>query len=71
VKKLDAPISRLAYTPAEAAAAIGAGPDYFAEHVQPELRVVRRGRKVLVAASELQRWLDENAGAPLAEELAQ
>ena len=46
---------------AEAAEAIGVSPDFFNEHVRHELRWVRRGRKVLVAVTEVQRWLDENA----------
>lgn len=51
--------------PDEAAAAIGVSADYFDEHVRPELRLVRRGRLVLVAASELQRWLTESAALTL------
>jgi hypothetical protein len=55
------PSSRLALTPVEAAATIGVSRDFFDEHVLPELRVVRRGRKVLVSVRELERWLDEQA----------
>ncbi len=69
-RKLDAPIRRLAYTPSEAAAAIGCGPDFFDANVRPELRVVRRGSKVLIPCSELERWLEENAERPIAEEVA-
>lgn len=60
-KKIETSIPRLALTPPEAAAAIGCGPDYFAEHVRPELRLIRRGRKVLVPVAELERWVGENA----------
>jgi hypothetical protein len=60
-RKLPASIQRLAYTPSEAAAAIGVGPDYFDEHVAPELRIVRRSRKRLVPVRELERWLEEHA----------
>lgn len=56
-----APSSRLALTPIEAAAAIGVSRDFFDEHVKPELRVVRRGRLVLVPVRELERWLDQSA----------
>jgi hypothetical protein len=49
---------RLALTPVEAAEAIGVSRDFFDEHVLPELRVVRRGRKVLVGVKELEAWLD-------------
>jgi hypothetical protein len=60
-RKLPASIPRIALTPAEAAAAIGVGPDFFEANVAPELRLVRRGRKRLVAVSELERWMAENA----------
>jgi excisionase family DNA binding protein len=56
---------RLALSTAEAAAALGVSPDFFAEHVAPELRVVRRGRKKLVAVTELERWLEANAARVL------
>lgn len=45
----------------EAAGVLGVSPDFFAAHVQHELRIVRKGRKKLIAISELQRWLEENA----------
>jgi hypothetical protein len=55
VKKLYAPIPRIALTPAEAAAALGVGPDFFDENIRPELKVIRRGSKRLIPVSELQR----------------
>jgi excisionase family DNA binding protein len=58
---------RLAWSPEEAAAALGVSRDFFDEHVLPELRVVRRGRKVLVPTAELERWLAENAARTLDE----
>ena len=61
------PPPRLALrVPVEAAEALGVSPDYFDEHVRPELRLVREGRLILVAVSELQRWLDRR-GALLGE----
>ena len=69
MKKPAPSIPRLAFTPAEAAAAIGVGVDFFAAWVQPQLRTVRRGRKVLIPAAELERWLAENAEAPVAEQV--
>lgn len=54
---VDPPRLRLALSPSEAADALGVSRDFFDEHVAPELRLVRRGRKVLVAVSELERWL--------------
>lgn len=65
-KKLKTTIPRLALTPPEAAAALGCGETFFTEFVRPELRLVRRGRKVLVPVSELERWLRENAEGPTA-----
>lgn len=61
MKKLPASIPRIALTPAEAAAAIGVGPDFFDANVSPELRLIRRGRKRLVPVAELERWSAENA----------
>ena len=52
---------RLAVSPDEAAAVLGVSRDYFDEHVIGELRVVRRGRRILVALAELERWLDRSA----------
>lgn len=54
-------VIRLALNPGEAAAAIGVSRDFFDEHVLPELRVVRRGRKVIVSIAELERWLADSA----------
>ena len=55
------PVPRLALSKAEAAIAIGCSVDYLDAHVLPELRIVRRGRKRLIAVAELQRWLAESA----------
>jgi hypothetical protein len=68
-KKLPASIPRIALTPSEAAAAIGVGPDFFDANVAPQLRLIRRGRKRLVPVRELERWVAENAEAPMAEQL--
>ncbi len=57
---------RLALKPEEAAEAIGVSRDYFDEHVLPELKVVRRGRRVLVATAELEAWLARSAERSLA-----
>jgi hypothetical protein len=56
-----APIPRLALTREEAAAAIGMSLDSFERHVQPTIRLVRRGRLRRVPVGELDRWLSENA----------
>jgi excisionase family DNA binding protein len=74
VKKLEAPIPRIALTPAEAAAALGVGPDFFDQRIRPELRVIRRGSKRLIPVAELERWADESSewvlGPDNADELA-
>lgn len=57
--------NRLALSPTEAAAALGVSRDYFDQHVLPDLRVVRRGRRRLIPVRELDRWLDQHATAAL------
>jgi hypothetical protein len=69
VKKLDAPIPRVALTPPEAAAAMGVGPTFFDEEIAPQLRLIRRGRKRLIPVAELERWTEQNAERPVAEEV--
>jgi hypothetical protein len=51
--------------PAEAADALGVSPDYFDEHVRPELKLIRRGRLVLVSMRELERWASANEARTL------
>ena len=55
------PAPRLALNVEEACAALGVSWDFWHDHIAPEVRIVRRGRRKLVAASELQRWLDRNS----------
>lgn len=54
-------VPRLAYTPSEAAAAIGVGRTTFYEEVLPELRVIRIGRLRLVPVRELENWTERRA----------
>jgi hypothetical protein len=54
-------VPRLALRRAEAAEALGMSVESFERHVQPELRIVRRGRMRLIPVAELERWLDQNA----------
>ena len=56
-----AAIPRIALTRAEAAASLGMSLDSFERHVQPELRMVRRGSLRLVPVAELARWADDAA----------
>jgi excisionase family DNA binding protein len=46
--------------PDEAAAVLGVRRDYFSQHIRPELKLIRRGKLVLVRLTELDRWAAEN-----------
>jgi excisionase family DNA binding protein len=61
-------VPRLALKPDEAAESLGVSRDYFDEHIGPELRWVRRGRRKLVSIAELSRWLEESSARTLGEE---
>jgi hypothetical protein len=54
-------VPRVALTPAEAAEAIGCSAEFFREHVDFELRWIRRGRKRFVPVVDLERWAEQNA----------
>lgn len=56
-----APIPRVALTRKEAAEALSMSLTSFEQYVQPELRIVRRGRLRIVATRELERWMADNA----------
>ena len=56
-----AAVPRLALTPPEAAAALGMGLTSFKKYVQPQVRIVRRGKLRVIPVSELERWAEENA----------
>jgi hypothetical protein len=62
-------LPRLALKPEKAARALDISVDSYERYVEPEIRLVRRGRLKLAPVRELERWLDENAEAPLAEEI--
>ena len=47
-------VTRLALTPDEAAASLGVSRSFFYEHVLPDLRVIRLGRKRLIPVRELE-----------------
>jgi hypothetical protein len=61
-------LPRLALSPGEAAECLGVSRDYFDNHVGPELRWVRRGRRKLVSVRELERWLSESAALTIGEQ---
>jgi hypothetical protein len=52
---------RLSLTAREAAEAVGMSESSFKRHVQPELRIVRRGGLRIIPVPELERWLEGNA----------
>jgi ABC-type cobalamin transport system ATPase subunit len=55
---------RLALGPDEAAAALGVSRDLFDKHILPDLHHVRRGRRILIAAHELETWLQRASRCP-------
>jgi hypothetical protein len=64
----DAPADlsgRKTLSKAEAAASLGVSVDHFEQHVMPDLRVITRGRRVLVPAAELDRWVADSAARAL------
>ena len=52
---------RLGLTLDEAAAAVGVSRDTFDRHIRDELRIVRRGRCLIVPIVEIERWLEREA----------
>ena len=59
---------RLALNPIQAAQALGISRDSFDRYVLPEIRVVRRGRLVIVPVVEVERWLAREAALTLESE---
>jgi hypothetical protein len=57
--------ARLALTRTKPAEALGISVDSFEGYVQPELRLIRRGRLRLIAVKELERWLETNGARVL------
>jgi excisionase family DNA binding protein len=53
----------LALTVEQACASLSISWDTWRAHVEPEIRLVRLGRRKLVPVTELQRWLDSHAEA--------
>ncbi len=57
-RKRSAPA--LALSVEQACDALGVSWDTWKEHIAPDVRIVRIGRRKLIAVSELQRWLDDH-----------
>jgi excisionase family DNA binding protein len=47
----------------QACAALGVSWDTWREHIEPDIRIVRIGRRKLIAVAELERWLANHAEA--------
>jgi excisionase family DNA binding protein len=59
VQKRSAPT--LALGVEQACEALGVSWDTWRAHIEPDVRLVRLGRRKLIPVSELQAWLDRNA----------
>lgn len=59
------PVPRLALNKPDSADSLGMSVDSLERHVLPHVRVVRRGRLILIPVAELQKWLDANAALTL------
>ena len=57
------PPPALALTVEQAAAALSVSWDTWKEHIEPDVRIVRVGRRKLIPVTELQAWLDAHAEA--------
>jgi len=55
-----APVPRLALSVEEACEALGVSWRFWHEEIEPEVRIVRRGRRKLVAVAALEAWLQAN-----------
>jgi hypothetical protein len=58
-------VPRIALTKVEAAASVGMSVDSLERYVLPDLRIVRKGKLVLIAVAELERWVERNAARTL------
>jgi hypothetical protein len=54
-------VPRVALSRQEAALSLGMSLDSFERHVQPELKLIRRGKLRLIPLVELERWVIDNA----------
>ena len=60
-----AAVPRLSLDIQEACAAIGVSWDTWHQHIEPNVRIVRVGKRKIVPVTEIQRWLSENAETTL------
>jgi hypothetical protein len=59
--KVKPAVPALALTVEDACTALSVSWDTWKSHIAPEVRIVRIGRRKVIAVSELQRWLDERS----------
>jgi hypothetical protein len=52
---------RVALSVKEACASLGVSWDFWHEHIEHDVRMVRLGRRKLVPVAELERWSNDNA----------
>jgi excisionase family DNA binding protein len=55
------PPPRVALSIEEACASLGVSWDLWRSHIEPEIRLVRVGRRKLVPLAELERWVEAHA----------
>jgi hypothetical protein len=55
------PVPRMALTKHEAALSLGMSVDSLERHVIPSVKVIRKGKLVLVPAEELRQWCRDHA----------
>jgi hypothetical protein len=56
-------IPALALGVEQACQALGVSWDTWRAHIEPDVKLVRLGRRKLIAVTELQRWLEEHSEA--------
>jgi hypothetical protein len=55
------PIEPVLLNVRDSCAALGVSWDFWREHIEPEIRVVRRGARKLIPVAELRAWADRHA----------
>lgn len=54
-------VPRLALSVSEACEALGVSWDTWRQHIEPDVKLVRLGRRKLIPTTELEAWLDRHA----------
>jgi hypothetical protein len=65
MKKPRPPVDLLAVGPERAAEMLDVSRDHLERHVLPDLKTIRRGRRIFIPVREIERWLEANASRPL------